>query len=66
MRQHLNIDHGELRDITQFFASGLVTFSLDEYENYSPYKQFALWIIALEVYKFNIKLRGGKIRPAVR
>jgi hypothetical protein len=56
------MDRGELRDITHFFASGLMTFSLDEFESYSIYKQFALSIIKEEVLKFNIRLHGGKIK----
>lgn len=56
---------GELSGITQLFASGLVTFSLDEYENYPVYKQYALQVIAKETYNFNLKMKGAKIRKNI-
>ena len=52
LKEHLNYKTGKLCHITRMFDRGIITLSLDDYNNLNRFQQVAILVITDEIRRF--------------
>ena len=52
LSDNLEYEHGKLAYITRMFDQGLISLTLNEFNNLTPYQKLALSVISEEIIRF--------------